>query len=70
MEKNVNRPLNTKVEIWKCEDMKKLVHEAIEAHVKDASGAKRLEQALMGNWAYAPTSRIMILEDPDTTKEK
>jgi len=47
----------TKVEVWKCNDLKALVKESIrkemqEAGVKDAKLAKRLEQAISGGIAY------------------
>jgi hypothetical protein len=70
MEKIAHRPLKTNIEVWKCEDMQKLVREAIDAHVKDASSAKSLEKILQGFYAYAPASKIMILEETATTKEK
>jgi hypothetical protein len=70
MEKIVNRPLKTNVKVWNCEDLQKLVRETIEAHIKDASEAKRLEKVLQGFYAYAPASKIMILEDLTSAKEK
>ncbi len=40
------------VNVWKCEDLKALIHKHIEAHVKDVEMAKRLEHALGDEIAY------------------
>ncbi len=40
------------VTVWKCEDLKALIHKHIEAHVKDVSLAQRLEHALADEIAY------------------
>ncbi len=40
------------VQVWRCEDLKALIHRHVEAHVKDVSLAQRLEHALADEIAY------------------
>jgi hypothetical protein len=40
------------VNVWKCEDLKALIHREIQVHVKDVDLAKRLEHALADEIAY------------------
>ncbi len=48
------RPMKVSVpvDVWKCEDLKAIIREEIQAHVKDVELAKRLEQALGDKVAY------------------
>jgi hypothetical protein len=46
------KPLPLKANVWKCEDLKALIKEHIEAHVKDVAVAKRLEKALGDEIVY------------------
>jgi hypothetical protein len=41
-----------KVDVWRCEDLKALIHKQIQTHVKDVNLAKRLEHALADEIAY------------------
>jgi len=49
-QKGPKRP--TRVDLWKCEDLKHLIREEIRTHVKDVELAKKLEQALGDKVAY------------------
>jgi len=40
------------LKIWTCEDLKALIHEHVQAHVKDVELAKKLERALGDKVAY------------------
>jgi hypothetical protein len=42
----------TRVDLWKCEDLKHLIKEQIRIHVRDVELAKKLEQALGDKVAY------------------
>jgi hypothetical protein len=44
------RPI--KANLWKCDDLKALIKEQINVHVKDVDLARRLEKALSGEIAY------------------
>lgn len=46
------RPKPTPVEVWKCDDLKALIKETINAHVRDVDMAKKLEHALADEIAY------------------
>jgi hypothetical protein len=46
------KPVVTKTDVWKCADLKALIKERINAHVKDVAVARRLEQALADEIAY------------------
>ena len=57
-----------KAEVWKCEDLLKTIRGAIDAHVKDAGVADRLEQAIKAFNAYRATSKIVIFDEPTSGK--
>jgi hypothetical protein len=40
------------IDVWKCEDLKAVIKEAINVHVKDVDLAKRLEHALADEIVY------------------
>ncbi len=40
------------VDVWKCDDLKQMLGEAVRAHVKDVDLARRLEHALADEIAY------------------
>jgi|GEM_PF-1848412 len=44
--------LQASIDVWKCEDLKSVLSEAIHAHVKDVDLARRLEHALGDEIAY------------------
>lgn len=62
------KPVKTSVDVWKCEDLRKAIRESIDAHVKDAGVAERLDKALSGFYAYRATSRLMLFDEPSTKK--
>jgi hypothetical protein len=70
MAKSASRPPKVRAQVWKCEEMHKVIREAIQAHVKDATAASRLEQVLHGFYAYAPASKLMIVDGPAATRKK
>ncbi len=70
MAKRASRPPKVKAVVWTCQDMHKAVRQAIAAHVKDASVAGRLEKVLQGFYAYAPASKLMIIEGPASATKK
>lgn len=39
-------------DVWRCDDLKKMLGEAVRAHVKDVDLARRLEHALADEIAY------------------
>ena len=41
-----------KADLWTCNDLKALIKERIDTHVKDVAVAKRLERALADEIAY------------------
>lgn len=49
---NKPRPKTVKLEVWKCEDLKKVIQTTLKAHVKDVELASRLEHALGDEIAY------------------
>ncbi|MGE5340663.1 MAG: hypothetical protein ACM3SY_04195 [Candidatus Omnitrophota bacterium] len=42
----------TKINVWKCEDLKALINEKIRAEVKDAQIVERLERLMSDEIAY------------------
>jgi len=57
-------PQKMKAEVWKCEDLQKAIRGAIDAHVKEAGVADRLEQALRTYYAYMATSKVVFYDEP------
>jgi len=55
-------------EVWNCEDVLKVIRGTIDAHVKEAAVADRLEQALRAFYAYRATSRVVIFDEPTPGK--
>jgi hypothetical protein len=55
-------------EVWKCEDLLKTIRGTIDAHVKDAGVADRLEQGLRAFYAYRATSKVVIFDEPASGK--
>jgi hypothetical protein len=48
------RPLKAAVpvDLWKCDDLKLIIKDTVQAHIKDVALAKKLEQALGDLIAY------------------
>ena len=42
----------TKIDLWKCEDIKALIKKEVRAHVKDVELAAKLEKALGDHIVY------------------
>lgn len=42
----------TRLNVWNCNDLRRLIKKKIDVHVKDANVAKRLEEALAVEVAY------------------
>jgi hypothetical protein len=70
MAKRASTPRQVRASVWKCDELHKVVRKAIRAHVKDATAASRLEEALQGFYAYAPSSRVTVIDLPAGTRTK
>ncbi len=53
-EKRIRKPMRmvAPLNVWRCDDLRALIKEKINAHVKDVEVAKHLEEALAIEIAY------------------
>jgi len=61
-------PQKVETQVWKCEELRKTIRGTIDAHVKEAGVADRLEQALRAFYAYRATSNVHIFDEPSSEK--